>query len=163
MKARYADLTVARAAVDRLGARPAGVEHQTDTYFPVPHGRLKLREIEGKQAVLIWYDRSDRSEARLSAYHLVPVADASALKAAVAVALGVRGEVHKKRHIFLWHNVRIHLDEVAQLGTFVEFEAVLSSDEDESQAPDRLARFCKELAIDPADQVASSYAELLGL
>ena len=103
------------------------------------------------------------AQARLSAYHLVPVADAPALKAALAAALGVRGEVRKRRDIYLWHNVRIHLDEVAGLGTFVEFEAVLGSDEDETQAPDRLTRLCQELAISSAAHVALSYAELLGL
>ena len=163
LKARYPDLAAARAVVGRLGARSAGVELQTDTYFPVPHGRLKLREIQGQAAVLIWYDRPDLSEARLSAYHLVPVADAAVLKAALTAALGIRGAVHKRREIYLWHNVRIHLDEVARLGTFIEFEAVLSSDEDEAQAPGRLARLCQELAITPAQHVASSYAELLGL
>jgi predicted adenylyl cyclase CyaB len=163
LKARYAELTAARLAVGRLGARPAGVELQTDTYFPVPHGRLKLREIQDQPAVLIAYERPDQSEARLSTYHLVPVADVLALKAALAAALGVRGAVHKRRAIYLWQNVRIHLDEVAELGTFIEFEAVLSSDEDVKRSPDYLAELCQELAISPADQIASSYAELLGL
>jgi len=33
--------------------------------------------------------------------------------------------VSKRREIYLWHNVRIHLDAVTGLGSFVEFEAVL--------------------------------------
>jgi hypothetical protein len=52
---------------------------------------------------------------------------------------------------------------LTDLGTFVEFEAVLSSEEDETQAPDRLNQLCHELAIMPADHIASSYAELMGL
>jgi adenylate cyclase class IV len=163
IKARYTELGAARAALGRLGARPAGGEVQIDTYYLVPNGRLKLREIEGQPAVLIWYDRPDRSEARLSTYHLVSVPDAPALKSALAAALEVRGEVHKRREIYLWHNVRIHLDEVAKLGSFVEFEAVLSSEEDQSMAADRLARLCQGLGIALVDQVASSYAELLEL
>ncbi len=35
--------------------------------------------------------------------------------------------VAKRRHLFLWEGVRIHLDEVEELGTFIEFEAVLES------------------------------------
>lgn len=163
LKARHPDLAAARAAAVRLGAHPAGVEQQTDTYFSVPHGRFKLREIEGQPAVLIWYERPDRDEARLSTYYLVPVVDAATLKAALAAALGIRGEVRKRRAIYLWHNVRIHLDEVAGLGTFIEFEAVLSSDDDETLAPGRLAWLCQELAVTPANHVAPSYAELLGL
>ncbi len=163
VKARCAQLAATRAAVHRLGARPVGVEQQTDTYFAVPNGRLKLREIQGQPAVLIAYDRPDRREARLSTYHLVPVSDAAALKAALALTLSIRGEVHKRREIYLWHHVRIHLDEVEHLGAFVELEAVLSSDEEAIEAPAHVTHLCRELAIASVDQIAPSYAELLGL
>ena len=134
LKARCADLAAARGVVQQLGARAAGVEVQADTYFRVGHGRLKLREIEGQSAVLIWYARPDADQARISSYYLVPVPEPEALKAALAAALGVRGEVRKRRTIYLWHNVRIHLDKVAGLGNFVEFEAVLGADDDEATA-----------------------------
>jgi predicted adenylyl cyclase CyaB len=163
IKARHADLVAAREAVRRLGARETAVEVQTDTYFRVPQGRLKLRAIEGQPAVLIWYDRPDNQGTRLSAYYLVPVPDPTGMKAALAAALGVRGEVHKRRGIHLWHNVRIHLDEVAGLGNFVEFEAVLSPEEDDTIAHARLDQLCRSLDILPADHLAPSYADLLGL
>ncbi len=161
LKARHADLPAARTAALSLGARPAGIELQTDTYFHVPHGRLKLRVIDGQSAVLIWYERPDRATARLSAYHLVPVPDPTALTAALGGALRVRGEVKKRREILLWHNVRIHLDEVAGLGTFVEFEAVLGVEEEERTAAGRLEELCGALGIMHADQVAPAYADLL--
>jgi predicted adenylyl cyclase CyaB len=139
------------------------VQVQTDTYFRVPHGRLKLREIEGQQAELIWYDRPDHGAARTSTYRRVPVPDPAGLKAALAAALGVRGEVRKRREITLWHNVRIHLDDVAGLGTFVEFEAVLSPADDEATAHVRLEELSWGLGIRPGDHLAASYADLLGL
>jgi adenylate cyclase, class 2 len=163
LKARTADLAAARDVCRRLGARPPEMQRQTDTYFRVPHGRLKLREIEDRPAVLIWYDRPDREAARGSDYHLVPVEAADLLKAALTAALGVRGTVCKRREIHLWHNVRIHLDEVEGLGTFLEFEAVLSPADDEATAAARLARFREAFGIRPDDLVASSYAELRGL
>src|SRR5258708_1706900 len=115
-KFRCHDLDAVRAALPPLAPRPAGVQLQTDTYFHSRAGRLKLREIDGEPAVLIWYDRSDAATAKLSTYHLVPVADAASLHTALTAALGVRGVVRKRREIFLWHNVRIHLDEVEGLG-----------------------------------------------
>jgi adenylate cyclase, class 2 len=162
LKARHADLTAARAAAFLLGARPAGVEEQTDTYFRVPNGRLKLREIAGQPAVLIFYERPDEHSARLSGYLLVPVPDPALLKGALTAALGIRGVVHKRREILLWHNVRIHLDEVADLGTFVEFEAVLGKGAEESVAATRLEELGSALKIQAADHVAASYADLLG-
>jgi predicted adenylyl cyclase CyaB len=159
LKARCTDLAWARQAVEQFGARHGGREIQTDTYFHVAHGRLKLREIDGQAAVLIAYDRPDHDAARMSAYHLVSVADAAGLKAALTAALGVRGQVHKQRHIYFWRNVRIHLDEVDGLGLFVELEAVLSSDEDQRTAPARLEELCRVLRIAPADRVAGSYGD----
>jgi predicted adenylyl cyclase CyaB len=163
LKARHPDLAAAREAVRRLGARPAGIEDQTDTFFQVAHGRLKLREIDGRPAVLIWYDRPDDEGVRSSCYHLVPVEDPAGLRAALAAGLGVRGQVRKCREIFLWHNVRVHLDEVAGLGTFVEFEAVLSATEDETISQARLDRLGEVLAINTSLRVSRAYVDLLGL
>jgi predicted adenylyl cyclase CyaB len=163
LKARHPDLAAARETVRRLGAQPAGTEDQTDTFFHVPQGRLKLREIDGRPAVLIWYDRPDDEGVRPSRYHLVTVEDPAGLRAALAAGLGVRGQVRKRREIFLWHNVRVHLDEVAGLGTFVEFEAVLSPTEDEAISQARLDRLGETLAIDSSLRVSRSYVDLLGL
>src|SRR5262249_50856778 len=128
-----------------------------------PNGRLKLREIEGRPAVLIWYERPDNTPARSSHYHLVPVADAAALKATLSAALGVRGTVSKRREIYLYQNVRIHLDEVARLGSFVEFEAVLADDANLPVAHALLNQLTDLLGISAADYLAPSYADLLGL
>lgn len=38
--------------------------------------------------------------------------------------LGVLVVVEKVRRLLLWHNARIHLDKVRDLGTFIEIEAV---------------------------------------
>jgi adenylate cyclase, class 2 len=162
-KACCADLEACREALARLGIPVCQVEFQTDTYFHVSNGRLKLREIEGLSAALIWYERPDCEPARISLYHLVPVADPDAMKALLAAALGVRGQVTKRRVIYLWHNVRIHLDEVAGLGSFVEFEAVLGPRDDEATAHERLEHLARTLQLDPSDYRGKSYADLLGL
>jgi predicted adenylyl cyclase CyaB len=163
VKAPCADLAAARQALEVLGATELPSESQTDTYFSVAHGRLKLREIAGRPAQLIWYDRPDTLAAKISTYHLVPISDPSGLKGVLSAALGVRGEVQKQRRIYLWHNVRIHLDEVRGLGPFVEFEAILSSPEDETASSRRLIQLSAALALAPADHLGPSYADLLGL
>ena len=91
----------------------------------------------------------------------MPVADAGLLAAALTAALGVRGQVRKRRAVHHWHNVRIHLDEVEGLGTFLEFEAVLSAGEDERASEERLRRL--DEALRPGPDVAVGYADLLGL
>lgn len=163
LKARCADLAAARAAALALGAEPFADEVQCDTFFRAPHGRLKLREITGRYAVLIGYERPDRADVRESRYHLVYIPDPMALKAALAAALGVRGVVRKRRSILIWQNVRIHLDQVDELGCFVEFEAVLGPCGDEPTSRGRLAQLTEALGIADDDRVAAAYADLLGL
>ena len=169
LKARCPDLDAARRAAMTLSpVTDAGVRRQVDTYFPVPHGRLKLREVVGVRAEpiraeLIWYARSDAAVTRNSDYRLTPTAHPAELKASLAAALGVRGEVRKVRHVLLWHNVRIHLDAVDGLGSFVEFEAVMSDGEDEPTGHARIAELCRTLRIDAADRLDASYSDLLGI
>ena len=85
------------------------------------------------------------------------------MKTALTAALGIRGVVRKRREVYFWHNVRIHLDEVAGLGTFVELEAVLGPDEDENRAQERLEHLCELVGIADVDLLGQSNADLLGM
>ena len=163
LKARCPDLARAAAAAKDIGATRAGELRQCDTYFHVPTGRLKLRETDGKPAELIAYARADSPEFRDSRYHLVPAPDPAALKTALASVLGVRGEVRKVRELWMYHNVRIHLDAVAGLGTFTEFEAVISSAADEAASQERLETLTSALGIGDDDRISVSYSDLAGL
>jgi adenylate cyclase class IV len=163
LKCRHPNLSDAREAARRLGALPAEVMIQTDTYFHASNGRLKLRETEGRPAMLIWYDRSDERQARGSNYHLAPVSDPTSLKAALGSALGVRGQVRKRRELHVWHNVRIHLDEVDGIGTLVELEAVLSPTDNEAGSQARLDRVCEVMGVRQEDILPMSNADMLGL
>ncbi len=158
------DLPRARAAALVLGAVPHSVELQRDTFFCAPHGRLKLREIEGKPAYLIGYRRADACATRVSEYTLVSVPEPGAMRQALADTLGVWLCVRKRREILLWDHVRIHLDEVAGLGSFVEFEAVLTGplgNPDQALGARRIADLCSAMAITREHEVAVAYADLL--
>jgi predicted adenylyl cyclase CyaB len=124
---------------------------------------LKLREQEGRDvAELIAYERANETAIRASNYQLVPVPDPRALKAALTRTLGVRVVVEKQRTLWMWHNVRIHLDQVESLGTFPEFEAVLASpDEPEAVSRERLDQLTRVLGIRDEDRIAASYSDLL--
>jgi len=107
------------------GAEDRGVLRQRDTYFAVRHGRLKLREEEPGGATLIAYERPDTAAERVSDYRLVAIDDPEGLRAALTATDGIRAVVAKERRLLLWEgSVRIHLDAVEDLGTFVELEAV---------------------------------------
>jgi len=162
LKARDADpdATVARCAA--LGAADHGVLDQRDTYFSSRHGRLKLREEDGSDAELIAYRRPDTTEAEQSAFIRAPAADPTLMREALDAALGEKVVVVKRRRLFLWENVRIHLDEVEGLGTFIELEALVGPGLNSPvQAAEKVARLRSELAIGDDALVAVGYSDLL--
>lgn len=161
LKARLQNLEVARKIAQSFATSHLGIQYQTDTYFHCFHGRLKLREIVGQTAQLIWYERPDISDAKGSNYQWIDIPDIIPLKQALAAALGIRVVVAKCRDIFLFNNVRIHLDEVQNLGLFIEFEAVLTGKIDDQAGQSQIAGLMKSFDIASDDVVAGSYADLL--
>ena len=149
-----------RAALG-LGAEDRGVLHQRDVYFHAVTGRLKLREAPPAPAELISYARADRAEPTASLYRVVPVAEPVALGEALADALGVRAVVEKARRLLVWRNVRVHLDDVAGLGSFVELEAVAASPGGLQAELGRVEELRAALGLRDELLVARGYADLV--
>ena len=159
LKARLRDRAHALEVCGSLGATAQGDIHQIDTYFNVPKGRLKLREATPGRTELVAYERSDTPGARGCDYHLAP-ADPT-VKPLLGAALGIRIAVEKRRTLYLWHNVRIHLDQVNGLGDFIEFEAVLDETHDDADGQEKLAQLCEAFGLTDTDHQSLSYLELL--
>lgn len=160
LKARDPDRARSLAACEAIGAASQGVLLQQDTYFQAPHGRLKLREEEGARPHLIGYERSDLLGGRESRYRIVEIDQPEKLKAVLRSALGLKAVVTKKRWLFLWERVRIHLDQVAGLGDFIEFEALADATSGLSHQEGQVARLRLAFEIEDADLVGGSYCDL---
>ena len=163
VKIRVDDLAAMRVRALALGAADHGPIRQVDTYFATPsdgRARLKLREQRPGISALVAYRRPDTAGLRTSDYHLVPVDDPTALREALAHALGVVRRVAKTRHLLLLGRTRIHLDQVEGLGDFLELEVVLNDGDDialrEQEAESILAR----LALGGRPRLPGSYADL---
>ncbi len=161
VKARCNDLQRALAQAQAFGAQWQGCQRQRDTYFCVSSGKLKLREVEGQDAELIAYHRPSLQQARLSEYVLYHCADPLGLKTVLQAVLGIDIVVEKVRTLLLWQNVRIHLDDVKKLGTFIELEAVIREDADLAISSERIALLQQTLHIAPQHVVGKGYYELL--
>jgi homotetrameric cytidine deaminase len=165
LKARRGDLEATAAQCLALGADDQGFLTQRDLYFAVRQGRFKLRDQGADGSHLIAYGRADEFEPTESTYVRAPVAAVEPMAEALQYALGsATVVVTKRRHLFMWQGVRIHLDDVEDLGTFVEFEAVVESGsgaEAIAEAHDKVARLRSELAIGDEDLVSVGYADLL--
>lgn len=161
IKAICRDPAFVRNYLLKAGAAFKGVDEQTDTYFNVANGRLKLREgnIENN---LIFYERGNQAGPKNSRFHLVPVPDGAALKEALSKANGLLVVVQKKREIYYIRNVKFHIDEVPGLGSFAEIEAGNKGydlTQEELDAQCRL--YMRELGIEAADLIDRSYSDML--
>jgi len=124
IKARMYDFqNVLRILANFADSRPTILE-QMDTFFHCRNGRLKLREQKDFQTELISYIRPDSSGPKLSKYTRVKVENTTALKEALASALGIKGVVKKRGRLFMVGQTRLHLDKVDGLGDFLEIEVL---------------------------------------
>lgn len=161
IKAKYPELHKARDIAKQIGAIFEGRQVQIDTYFAVEHGRLKLRESSRYGDQLIFYRRPDRTAPKMSNYTIFPISAAGDLKDMLRAALGIRQIVEKERDVFLYDEVRIHLDNVKNLGSFIEFEGVLASPDDASGTQTKVEWLMQQFRITPSDLLAHSYSDLL--
>jgi adenylate cyclase class 2 len=163
MKARCPDPEGALRRLAALGAREQGVDHQVDTYFHAPSGRLKLRQ-GGIENYLIHYERPDDAGPKQSvvSLHAVDPTESSGLRDLLSKALGVRVVVDKQRHILWIDNVKFHVDAVHGLGSYVEIEAVdRIGDIGRERLREQCARYVDLLQIDVLDLEPRSYSDLI--
>ena len=158
-KARLQDAAHVRATLKRLRARFLGTDHQIDTYFHVPEGRLKIREGRLENS-LIYYQRTNSAQARRSMVEMMLLPRRNSVRAILTGALGVLAVVDKRREIYFVGNVKIHLDRVRGLGTFLEVEAMTRSG-DIKKVRAQALKFRKLFKIAPKDIVPQSYSDLV--
>jgi predicted adenylyl cyclase CyaB len=138
-----------------------GTDHQTDTYFHVKKGRLKLREGNIENA-LIYYHRNDEAGPKKSEVTLYPVIQGSQLKEILENSIGIKIIVHKTRKIFFVDNVKFHLDTIHGLGQFIEIEATGKPGvTDPGKLMQQCRGYMKKFRISESDLVPKSYCDLL--
>jgi adenylate cyclase class 2 len=164
IKARSTHHDKIRSILASRKARRVGVDHQIDTYFKVSvadGSRLKLREGNIENS-LIFYQRSNQEGPKRSDVLLVRLSPDPALKNVLAASNGILVVVDKSREIWFDGNVKLHLDTVEDLGTFVEIEAI---DADGTYSVAQLETQCHDFmrlfGIESGDLVDRSYSDLL--
>lgn len=158
-KAELKDVDLARSICIALGAQLAGILDQTDTYYVVSQGRLKKRETVGEPAEWILYERPDAPGNKISRFKIY--SEDEALQRFGAASLPVRVIVKKVRELYMLGNVRIHLDTVDGLGSFLEFEAMVSPRQNEAECQKEVTRLRKELSPALGEAIAVGYADML--
>ncbi len=166
-KAELRDPDLARAIAQEIGAYLVVRAHQTDTYYKVVTGRVKKREataIDRAVAVpepveYIVYSRADRVDTRVSDFSVLSERE-------FRERFGQTGPpawltVTKTRELWMWKSVRVHIDNVDELGWFFEIESLVARPDLEPEAA-RLAEHIRATFM-PAlgEPVSTSYSDLL--
>ena len=161
IKARSKDHERIRGILSSRGADFRGEVHQVDTYFNSSAGRLKLREgsIENN---LIYYERPDREGPKTSHCILYKTEPVTSIKQILEKTMGVMIVIDKRREIYFLDNIKVHLDRVSGLGTFVEIEAQSEEgDLSEDYLQTQCAELMRDLKIPEEDLISESYSDML--
>jgi predicted adenylyl cyclase CyaB len=151
-----------RNYLNNNNAKYIGIDNQTDIYFQVKKGRLKLRKGNIENS-LIYYERNDERDSKKSKVIICKNNEPSPdLENIVKQIHDVLIEVNKKREIYFIGNVKFHIDEVIGLGNFIEIEAI---SEDNSLSEEKIKKQCnyykRLFNINDKDLISNSYSDML--
>ena len=158
-KSELRDIEAARAQCASLGAKRLGSLRQTDTYFRLTDGRLKKRVAPGEPVEWIFYHRPNRIQPRVSNYSIL--SEEQARRRWGTEGLRPWLTVVKSRELWMLDNVRIHLDEVVDLGRFIEFEAIVSAEADAKECQTCVDYLREAFAPIMGESIAVSYSDLM--
>lgn len=161
IKAKCTNSERIEAILKGQNAQFLGIDHQIDTYFQVPNGRLKLRQGNIEQH-LIFYNRNNQAGPKQSNVMLYKPQESDILKEILSTAIGEKVIVDKHRQIYFIDNVKFHIDIVKDLGSFMEIEAI---DKDNTIGTERLHEQCTYymnlLEVKTEDLIENSYSDMI--
>ena len=130
---------------------------QKDVYYKSNSGLLKLRIENGNQSI-IKYMRNEKSKNRFSNFEVLHFSNGNAEKF-FGELLKIETVVQKKRILYMYNNTRVHLDNVKNLGLFLELETlVLFGKRDAKKRFDEIVDL---LHINNYSQIKKSYRDLI--
>lgn len=158
-KSELRDLETARTQCRLLDAKLVGTLHQSDTYFRLADGRLKRRVAEGEPIEWIFYHRPNKIRPRMSNFSILT--EDQARRRWGTQNLKEWLTVIKTRELWMVDNVRIHLDVVEGLGTFIEFEAIVSKEADVQECHEKIGFLREEFGPILGEPISVSYSDLM--
>lgn len=148
--------------ITSFGAKEADILYQVDTYFLIGKKRLKLRDMNG-EFQLIYYSRPDIQESKLSRYYVFRFTNyhGKIVEKILNVFFTTRAIVSKKRILYLYKHTRIHLDEVQNLGKFLELETGFDKKEPRYDFYHEHNIVVNALGLSRYEKIRSSYSDLV--
>lgn len=158
-KAELRDLDAAHTQCRVVGAQYIGKLRQTDTFYKLADGRLKRRVAQDEPVEWIYYHRPDRLRPCLSTYTILSEEQARLRWGTKSLREWLT--VSKKRELWMLDDVRIHLDSVVRLGTFIEFEAMVSKNCDVKECHMAINELREIFAPILGESISLSYSDMI--
>lgn len=158
IKVPIKNLKVTLNRIKKLQAERIYSSQQTDVYFQNEKGRLKVRDSNGEKSV-IYYDRIEDSRERWSKFHFIKVDEPNEWVKFFDLFLERLITVKKHRTLFQYKNTRIHVDQIKNLGNFIELETKMNSSK--KTARKEFDFLCKYLELDKGEQILNSYSDMI--
>jgi len=135
------------------------------TYFNVIRGELKIKVAkpnQDKYGELIAYKRIETpiENVYLAEGSCTYIQDVDFLQSTLRVALTELGTLHAKRRVFVKDNIRINLDDLEDLGIYVEIDLGISSSQPTQDDLDLIRDIQKQLGLKDNQLLPHSYLEL---
>jgi predicted adenylyl cyclase CyaB len=134
---------------------------QEDFFFNCDNGRLKLRVFSPQKGELIFYNRKNESGPKTSEYFITGTNEPDRLLEVLGKSYGIYGIVRKTRKLFLIGRTRVHIDNVEHLGDFLEFEVVLSENENANTGKIEAHCLMDQFGIKNDNLIECAYVDLL--
>jgi len=158
LRAKCEDVTAVRKKLLGIGAKPLDAFCQVDTYFNVPSGEMCLRVINGGRGFLVY--RPDKRAGDASEVFLAKIENPSELAALLKAALGIKCVIHRVREVYSWEDMRVYIDRISGLGSFVELQAKVGRGVERERVPSLLEAM-RKLGISETKFVDEPYSDLL--
>ncbi len=167
-KAQVKDPKQMEERIAVLGATPIGMENQVDTYYNAAHRdfgqsdeALRIRVQDGKSFLTYKGPKLDRVSKTRKEFQ-VEINDAESMRNILA-SLGFFpvATVTKKRKNYRLGDFFVSIDEVGNLGNFIEIEISAEDSKKYEEKVENIFRFIEKLGMSRESTIRKSYLEML--
>ena len=143
--------------IEKNGIKLVGLLNQKDIYYKYDKGILKLR-IQNGNYQLIKYNRNENKGERWSDYSILTI-NGDNVEDYLNDFFDAEIIVEKERKLYLLKNTRIHLDNVKDLGYFIELETVVGKTT-ENDCVTEFEEVIELLKLNKENEIRKSYRDL---
>jgi predicted adenylyl cyclase CyaB len=162
LKAHVESAEQMEAAIFNFTQTIGHVVVEEDVYFSVPNGQMKLRTTQPghEHGELIAYKQVNSQCANFYETRITSVPEVEKLKNTLALSLAELCTIRKKRRVYVLSNVQINLDDVKDLGFFVDIEVRADAGQTIEELQKQAESVKKALDLKDVQIMAMSYLDL---